>query len=185
MAEDKKESRLRWKLPDFSIAGRTLKVELTGWPLVVFVIAFVLLVAAIVFDVLMQPDGWLRVGTTLCFVLLPILISLLLAPRQKADDHSQMSLRAVDDLLDLQTSHVSILDDLNEVDSSLLAPRDHTRILTSIGYLSDHLRLLHLHIAYWTKVSPTVAQDLADRENEIKKVLAQKAEFEGSAGQHG
>lgn len=184
MAEEKEKKLLRWKLPEFSIAGRTLKVELTGWTLVVFLGAFVLLIATIAFEVLRQPKGWVKVLTTLCFVLLPILISLLLAPRQKSDDHSQLSLHAVDELLELQRSQKSLADGLSGVDVSMLAPTDHTKILTSINDLSNHDRLLRLHIAYWVTVSPTVAQDLEDRENTIKELLATSNKIEGSRGQH-
>lgn len=164
------------KTPVFSRTLGNWIFQATGWTIFWFIMSCVGLVTAIVVEVVAEPEGWLSIVVRLGIVVLPLLISLLLAPKQKPEDHSKLATQAISELLELRRSHDSILDVLGNLDDSQLDPKDARKIPVIIHQLDEGRKQFGNHVGYWGEVSPNVLGDLSGRRAKQTEILAEMEE---------
>lgn len=176
MSHETEESAVEWRSPVLSITLRRWIIRVAGWRLFWLVVSFVGLLTAIAVEGFVRPDGWGNVVTTAGTVVLPLVISLLIAPKQKSEDHSELSIQAVDDLEELRRSQESILEDLNSLDPSSLASDDFMRIMFSKRELMREHDQIANQIGYWAQVSPDVVRHVLERRSKLREMLAEMEE---------
>jgi|SRR5699024_2256917 len=166
-----KERRSKGEKATLKIPYGNLIIEVAGWRLFWLAVSFFALVAAIYIDFENEPDGAFGLTIKVCIVVLPIVISILLAPKQKTEDHSKLSTQAVEDLFELRRSQDSILHDLNSIDHTTLSPGDSIKITVSTQELLRESEQIVYQIGYWGEVSPDVVDNLIEKRSKRQSML--------------
>lgn len=109
-------------------------------------------------------------------VLLPIVISLVLAPKQRSEDHSATASLAVRELQELRRSQATILEDLSSVHLDAIEFEDKFSVLKSIDELQREYHQVGRSIGHWLEVSPTVVQDAVNKQVRHAALLAEMEE---------
>lgn len=173
MLSDNPHSRRSLILPDFTVAGRTLVVTITGARLVIFVLSLVAVIWAIYYQVRVGAAGDYALLATGVIVLLPIVISLVLAPKQKSEDHSATASLAVRELQELRRSQATILEDLGSVNLDVIEFEDKFSVMRSIDELQREYDQVGRSIGHWLEVSPTVVHDAMNKQAKHAALLAE------------
>ena len=161
------------KKPAFSKTLGKWVFEGTRWTVFWVVLSFLGLLTAIALEVLVEPKGWGSVAVRVGIVVLPLLISLLVAPKQKPEDHSKLATQAISELLELRRSHDSMVDVLSVLDDSQLDPEDVRKIPVIIHQLDEGRKQFGNHVGYWGEVSPNVLEELSNRRAKQNEILAE------------
>jgi hypothetical protein len=177
-----KERRSKGEKATLKIPLGNLIMEVAGWRLFWLVLSTVGLLAAIAVEAFGRPTGWLKAVTITGTVVLPLVITILLAPKQKTQDHSKLSADAVEELFELRRSHDSMLEDLDSIDHSNLSFADSKKITKTIQELIREYEQLAYQIGHWGEVSPDVVEHMIEQRSKRQGMLARMEEHARNEG---